>query len=275
MPHSVRVGNNANLSAFPSSSSGVVLRPMSRVAFFQHKDGATKFDMGAKFTKIAPAPSNHLARARQSPYLCHMAHRKRENYLHSIGTLKEFETEEKDTSRLEHNLRSQLSKIISPIKAPSSFWKSKGGAAIAGSERSSSNMHDAAPPGRGYNKLHPRNQLHANRTKVGGPRRHRGLEAGAYLDDKHFSVSPTSSFSGEDELWSGANHFRPTMNHSIVATPGTTMSDISDFDRDITPSQFSDATFTASASSGIYGDFEDEVVNGGVDDYEFIGELTD
>ena len=201
--------------------------------------------MGANFpARILPQQQSRASRARESPYLRHLPHKKRENYLLSIGTLKELDTED-DALRLESNLRAQLNKIISPIKAPSSVWKE------GGSKVDESSAEQQQP----------------FRHQLGGINRsgqHRGLAPFLSLDDEHFSVSPTSSFSGEEELWSGvASHFPPTMNQTIVATP---LSDISDFDREITPGQFS----TASASSGIYGDWEEEVVAGGSDDYEFI-----
>lgn len=245
-PHSLSIQlAPAAGSSVGSSSSALALRPLSRVTLSLRKDPALRFDMGAKFsTRVPPQQQSRASRARESPYLRHLPHRKRETYLHSIGTLKELEVED-DTQRLENNLRAQLSKIISPIKAPSSVWRKGGGSCT-----------DESP---GQQQL--RNQLaganHASQ--------HQGFDPFFSLGDEHFSVSPTSSFSGEEELWSGAaNHFPPTMNQTVVATP---LSDISDFDREITPGQFS----TASASSGIYGDFEEEVVAGSSsDDYEFI-----
>jgi hypothetical protein len=70
---------------------------------------------------------------------------------------------------------------------------------------------------------------------------------------------------GEEELWLNYSgmQFPPTINQTVVSTP---LSDISNFDRDVSPGQ------SASTSSGIYGDFEDEMVSQqDVDEYEFIG----
>lgn len=214
------------------------MRPMSRVVLIRRRDPLEIGTMASKLNKHNTLQAtSRLKNAKKSPYLKHMPIRQRESYLFSIGSTGGSECR---ISRLEQGLKSQLSKIISPIKAPAAGWKQ----------------------GNNYNLDRDSKQA----SNLGKPS-HNSNGRRLYLDDESFLVSPVGQeFSGEDELWMNQHdqHFAPSVSHTAVDTP---MSDISDFDREMTPGQFS---HTASTSSGMYGELEDEFVQGGQDDYEFI-----
>jgi len=217
-------------------------RPFSRVQLVHRtKDSQQRIGFGGGGLGALPAINSHGSsketRAKRSPYLHHLPTRKRDIYLYSIGSISIDSMDDKSL-RLENNLKSQLSKIISPIKAPASIWKNDSGIESTGSDLSSSRYHDKA-------------------------KKSKGRQQAAQANGMFSLVSLEQDNSEGGDLW-GLNYglqFPPTVNQTVVATP---LSDISDFDRDISPGQ------SASTSSGMYGDFEDEIVQGGSDDYEYI-----
>jgi hypothetical protein len=214
----------------------VSARPFSRVQLVRRTKGSQqRIGFGSGGLATLPAISSHgsskESRAKQSPYLHHLPTRKRDIYLYSIGSISIDSMDDKSL-RLENNLKSQLSKIISPIKAPASIWKNDSGTESTGSDFSS-------------------------KAKKSNGRQQATLANGMFT-----LVSLEQDNSEGGDLWLNYGlQFPPTVNQTVVATP---LSDISDFDRDISPGQ------SASTSSGMYGDFEDEIVQGGSDDYEYI-----
>jgi len=175
-------------------------------------------------------------RAKNSPYLMHMPQRKREMYLHSIGSLSIDSMDDK-TLRLENVLKIQLSKIVSPTS------KTPGAASIWSNGGSSTHSVDVNSSATVNSKKGVKKQ----------PQQTHGMN--------DFFLAPSEGeVSVMDQLWNG---FPASTNRTVVATP---ISDLSELDNNISPGQ----TASTGGHSGMYGDFEDELLYHDVGDDEFI-----
>ena len=201
-------------------------RPLSRVALVHRVPQSHPGEFGGMQRSTASLPTKG-ARARQSPYLRHMPSVSRDKYLVAIGSLKEEDIDD-DETRIEKELKSQLSKIVSPIKAPKGAWR-KG---VAGENSGIlSNSSSAMRKGRkGFTVIEQDQQQRPQPQDQG-------------------------LFSHVNDFWPSFQ-VSPMTNQTVVATP---MSDLSE--RELTPGQYSGQLTAATSNlSGTYGDFEENCV---------------
>ena len=201
-------------------------RPLSRVALVHRVPQSYPGEFGGMQRSAASLPTKG-ARARQSPYLRHMPAVSRDKYLVAIGSLKEEDIDD-DETRIEKELKSQLSKIVSPIKAPRGWRKG-----IAGENSGIlSNSSSATRKGKKGFTVIEQDQLQRPQQQ-----QEQGL------------------FSPVDDFWPSFQ-VSPMTNQTVVATP---MSDLSE--REFTPGQYSGQLTAATSNlSGTYGDFEENCV---------------
>jgi len=208
-------------------------------------------------------------RARNSPFVKHMPKKKKEHYLFTIGSVREPDD---PYLLMEMSLTSQLSKIVSPIKV----------------NQNSRNLHIPHPRKVFKGVIHKQGQgasaqpqQHAL-PKINIP----GATAGRLAP----GPDDPGGGGGGDMLWGNLREYssqsRPIVPNShapsahmlaanACATPASAISDLSDRDA-VTPLYTDRGRSRASGGggSGIYGDFEDDLVSGGsVNEDEYIEDI--
>jgi len=223
------------------------------------KDGSTP-------PKNLTVKEKNEERARNSPFVNHMPKKKKEYYLFTIGSVREPDD---PYLLMEMSLTSQLSKIVSPIKVNQSSRnlhlpkERKKFQEIINKQSGSSNQHVLPKidiPGASPSK-----------SSFNAPRMH--IDTGDY----------------GDMLWDNLGEYnapRPIIpnshtpsTHTLAAypcaTPNSAISDLSDRDT-MTPLHTGRGLSHASGGggSGIYGDFEDDLVSGSsVNEDEYIEDI--
>jgi len=253
---------------------GDLLRPMSRVRLIRPKQPTDEEEMF--YGSPQASVSIKEGRCRHSPFLSHLPVRKRENFLLSLGSVKESED---PYLRLELGLRNQLSKIISPIKSMRHGSRFPGGGLGSSSCRYSLNDNSGRYDGSkeftmddnrsdGISSLggaSASSQQQAAKRKARKKKKKKKqqppLQPKLLLQlqqqqKKKISKLPSIFAATSTNNRPSYNDFGVMEGHVVRIGVATPMSDISDL--------------SFSAYSGTYGDFEDEVVNGGVDDDEYI-----
>lgn len=232
-------------------------------------------------------------RARNSPFVTHMPKKKKEHYLFTIGSIREPDD---PYLLMEMSLTSQLSKIVSPIKVnqnrrnlhiPQERKMFKG--PIAKQKTASS---DTSP----NQHLLPKINIPGASPSQISDRGRGGTGGGGDGNGSHgapFMSNSDSGGYGEDLLWGNLGQYDnapiPLMpsNHApsahmlaanACATPASAISDLSDRDT-MTPLYTDRDSMHTRASggngSGIYGDFEDDLVSSNsVNEDEYIEDLV-
>lgn len=218
--------------------------------------------------KVLTMQEKNETRARNSPFVNHMPKKKKEHYLYTIGSVKEPDD---PYLLVELSLSSKLGKIVSPIKPSQSLHlplerkmiRSKGTNVALSSDK------HYFPKSTTVGMAHDKGTTMILRSKLS-------------VNGEEYNVN------GDEMLWTNLAYDNGPIVPSIhapnaqllamntCATPNTAISDLSD--RDTMTPLYSDrdrihTRASGGGSSGIYGDFEDDLVSGGVNEDEYIEDI--